>query len=46
LHQRLPSADIFLRIGASQGVTRLPAMPYPMNKGQGKRFWTTGNEPQ
>jgi hypothetical protein len=27
-------------------VTRLPAMPYPMNKGQGKRFWTTGNEPQ
>jgi hypothetical protein len=22
------------------------AMPYPMKKGQGKRFWTTGNEPQ
>jgi hypothetical protein len=25
---------------------RLPAMPYSTNKGQGKRFWTTGNEPQ
>jgi hypothetical protein len=21
-------------------------MPYPVNKGQGKRPWTTGNEPQ
>jgi putative ABC transport system substrate-binding protein len=25
-------------------MTRLPAMPYPMNKGQEKRFWTTGND--
>ena len=25
--------------------TRLPAMPYPISKGQEKRFWTTGNEP-
>jgi hypothetical protein len=23
-------------------VTGLPAMPYPMNNGQQKRFWTTG----
>ncbi len=23
---------------------RLPAMPYPMNKGQGKTFWTTGKD--
>src|SRR4029077_781129 len=26
-------------------VIRLPAMPYPTNVGQEKRFWTTGNEP-
>jgi hypothetical protein len=33
-------------MGDLLNVTRLPAMPYPTNKGQGKRFWTTGNEPQ
>ena len=27
-------------------VARLPAMLYPINKGQGRRFWTTANEPQ
>ncbi len=26
--------------------TRLPAMPHPANRGQGKRSWTTGKEPQ
>jgi hypothetical protein len=24
----------------------VPAMQYPMNTGQGKRLWTTGNEAQ
>jgi hypothetical protein len=27
-------------------MTRLPAVPYPMNRGKGKRPWTTGNEVQ
>ena len=32
----------------NKGVTMTPspAMPYPMNKGQGKTLWTTDNEPQ